>query len=221
MAGLRLVVLSDTHGRHRDIPVPDGDLLLHAGDFTRRGEERELAAFGDWLAQQPHAIKLLVPGNHDFLCQSDPDRARELLAGAELLLGTDARFAGLSVWGSPWQPWFKDWAFNLPRGPILAEHWATAPADLDVLITHTPPAGVLDRTWRGEAVGCADLTAALPRIRPRLHVFGHIHEARGRAVLPSGGLALNASHLNLLYRPAYPVWVLDWDADGPRVLSGD
>lgn len=220
MANLRLVVLSDTHGRHRDLSVPAGDLLVHAGDFTRSGSERELAAFGQWLATLPHGIKLLVPGNHDFLCQSQPERARELLPGAELLIGSGGLFAGLSVWGSPWQPWFKDWAFNLPRGPQLAQHWASAPADLDLLITHTPPAGVLDRTWRGEPVGCADLSAALPRLRPRLHVFGHIHEARGQARLDSGGLALNASNLNLMYRVAHPPWVIDWEPDGPRVLSG-
>jgi Calcineurin-like phosphoesterase len=220
MGNLRLVVLSDTHGRHRDLEVPEADLLIHAGDFTRHGKEHEVAAFGAWLAQQPHAVKLVVPGNHDLLCQQDPERARELLPGARLLLGEGGHFAGLSVWGSPWQPWFKDWAFNLPRGPLLAEHWATAPADLDVLITHTPPAGVLDVTWRRQAVGCEDLTAALSRLRPRLHVFGHIHEARGRALLPTGGLALNACNLNLLYRPAHPVWLLEWDSTGPRVLSG-
>jgi hypothetical protein len=238
---LRLVCLSDTHSAHGSLEVPDGDLLLHAGDFTKRGRPQEIERFGRWLGGLPHRHKVLVPGNHDFLCEREPDRARELLGDVVLLDGGRRRsgageadpagdppaphaggieLAGLRLWGSPWQPWFHDWAFNLPRGEPLARHWATAPSGVDVLVTHTPPHGVLDRTVRGEAVGCEALAAALPRIAPRLHVFGHIHEDRGAHRGPGGRLSVNACSCDLSYRAVHPPVVVDWDADGPRLVSG-
>jgi len=86
---------------------------------------------------------------------------------------------GVKFWGSPWQPEFFNWAFNLPRGRRLAEIWALIPDDTEVLITHTPPYGILDRVDSGEHVGCEDLRRALQRVKPKVHVFGHIHEDRG------------------------------------------
>ncbi|MEO0650595.1 MAG: metallophosphoesterase, partial [Planctomycetota bacterium] len=145
---IRIVCLSDTHSTHDSLEVPDGDLLLHAGDFTKRGKPVEVERFGAWLATLPHPTKVLVPGNHDFLCEREPERAKGLLGDVILLDGTTdvVEACGLRVWGSPLQPWFHDWAFNRERGPELAAHWASAPAPLDVLVTHTPPLGRLDRT---------------------------------------------------------------------------
>jgi predicted phosphodiesterase len=210
MARLRIVCLSDTHNRHDALAVPDGDVLLHAGDFTGRGRPREVAAFGAFLARLPHEEKVVVAGNHDFLFQDEPERARELLGEVTYLQDSLAEVAGLRVWGSPWQPWFYDWAFNLQRGAALAEKWALVPDGVDVLITHGPPHGILDTTSRGERVGCEELTAARSRIRPRLHLFGHIHEAYGthRA---DGILSVNACNCDLAYRPANPPVVVEWD----------
>lgn len=212
----RLVCLSDTHGRHAELDVPEGDVLVHAGDFTARGREREVADFGAWLAAQPHAHKVVVAGNHDFLFEREPVRARELL-GQEILYLQDsgAKLAGLTFWGSPWQPWFHDWAFNLQRGAALAEIWARAPAGVDVLVTHSPPMGVLDRTSRGERVGCEDLRDALTRIRPALHVFGHIHEAYGSK--PGPPLSINACNCDLAYRATNAPVVVEWGERGPRL----
>jgi hypothetical protein len=92
-------------------------------------------------------------------------------AGVELL--------GLRFWGSTWQPEFNDWAFNLPRGPRLADKWALVPEGLDVLVTHGPPAGFGDHASTAGRQGCADLLARVERVRPRLHLFGHIHEDGG------------------------------------------
>lgn len=124
--GPRLVLISDTHGMHASIDVPEGDVLVHAGDFSARGREREVADFGAWLAAQPHAHKIVVAGNHDFLFEREPERARELLGDVHYLLDSGVEAAGLSFWGSPWQPWFHEWAFNLRRGPALEEVWARA-----------------------------------------------------------------------------------------------
>jgi predicted phosphohydrolase len=217
--GLRIVCLSDTHDRHDQIAVPDGDVLLHAGDFTKRGRAEEVERFAAFLRALPHRHKVIVPGNHDFLCEREPARARELLADVHYLCDEGVTLDGLRVWGSPWQPWFHDWAFNLPRGDALAAKWALAPEDVDVLVTHTPPHGVLDRCWDGREVGCEALLAALPRIRPRLHVFGHIHEAAGVA-LRGPTLHVNAASCDLSYRPTQPAVVVEWDGAQMRHVAG-
>jgi Icc-related predicted phosphoesterase len=208
---LRIVCLSDTHSRHANMAVPDGDVLVHAGDFTKRGTLPEVAAFDAWLASLPHRHKIVVAGNHDFLFERQPSLARATLRSALYLEHEAAEVAGLRVFGSPWQPWFHDWAFNLRRGEALRAKWAEVPADLDLLITHSPPYGVLDRVWDGERVGCEDLRTALARIRPRLHVFGHIHEAYGSIELDAfpGTRFVNAANCDLSYRVTQPAIVVD------------
>ncbi len=205
---MRIVCLSDTHDLHGDLAVPDGDLLLHAGDATMSGTPQQIEAFDDWLARQPHRHKVVIAGNHDWGFQRTPARARSLLRHATYLEDSLAEVDGLRIWGSPWQPWFYDWAFNLERGPQIAAKWALIPDGIDVLVTHGPPLGILDRTSRGEAVGCADLLAAIDRVRPRLHVFGHIHEAYGR-LERDGCLFVNASNCSERYRPVQPPIVVD------------
>ena len=209
-AALRLVCLSDTHNHHDRLSVPDGDVLLHAGDFTGGGTAREVEAFGEFLAGLPHREKIVIAGNHDFLFEREPERARSLLGDVTYLQDSGAHVAGLSVWGSPWQPWFHDWAFNLPRGAALAEKWELVPESVDLLVTHGPPRGILDTTFDGRRVGCEELELARARIRPRLHLFGHIHEAYGthRA---DGILSVNACNCDLCYRPVNAPVVIDWD----------
>lgn len=177
---MRLVLISDTHNQHGALNLPRGDVLVHAGDFTMRGTEDEVETFGSWLGAQPFEHKVVVAGNHDFLFEREPARARSLLPGdVHYLQDSEVTLGGLRFWGSPWQPWFMDWAFNLQRGPDLAAKWALIPDGIDVLITHGPPQGTADRTVNGEDVGCADLAAAMDRVKPRLSVFGHIHEGYG------------------------------------------
>jgi len=187
-----IVCVSDTHGRHEEVAIPDGDVLVHAGDLTREGWLEEVAQFDSWLASLPHKHKVVVCGNHDWCFQETPGQARALLRHAVYLQDEAAVVAGLRFYGSPWQPWFLDWAFNLPRGSELAAKWAMIPEDTEVLVTHGPPAGVLDLTKRGERPGCADLLDRVRAVRPRLHVFGHIHEAAG-VIRDGETLFVNAS----------------------------
>ncbi len=227
---LRIVCMSDTHGFHRDIAVPDGDLLLHAGDMTPRGRRDEVQDFGEWFAGLPHARKILVAGNHDFLFQDEPDTARKLVRHGSVTYLEDSgtQHAGLRIWGSPWQPWFHDWAFNLQRGEPLREIWSRIPHETDILVTHTPPFGTLDTVHRGgHSVGCEALAERLAALEPRLHVFGHIHEAYGVVGTGIGGgaapgerLSVNASCCTLAYQPTQAPVVIDWDPGaGPlRVL---
>jgi Icc-related predicted phosphoesterase len=200
--------------------VPDGDLLVHAGDLTLRGERREVEDFNAWLEELPHRHKIVVAGNHDWVFEREPRLARSCLTAAAYLEDSAITVEGLRVYGSPWQPWFMSWAFNLPRGRALREKWASIPAGTDLLLTHAPPRGVGDRLagplvralsfaagQRGHA-GCRDLLSAVRRVRPRLHVFGHIHEGYGTH-LQEGTIFVNASCCDAPYRPLNAPVVVD------------
>lgn len=205
---MRLVILSDTHGRHESIDVPDGDLLIHCGDFCSRGTLQEVADFAAWFEARPHRHKILIAGNHDWPFERSPSQARALLGEVHYLQDSGVRIDGLHFYGSPWQPRFFNWAFNLDRGAALAEKWASIPADCDVLLTHGPPYGVADWVPRGEHAGCEELTKAVARVRPRLHAFGHIHEGYGREER-DGTLFVNACNCNERYEPINPPQVVD------------
>lgn len=179
---MRIVCISDTHLAHQeeDLKIPDGDLLIHAGDGTFEGSLPEMTDFLKWLAGLRHPRKVLIAGNHDWLFQKDAALARSIVpSGITYLEDSGVEIEGLKIYGSPWQPEFLDWAFNLPRGPRLREKWNKIPGGIDILVTHAPPAGILDQTPHGEHVGCADLRRVVERVKPRLHVFGHIHHGHG------------------------------------------
>lgn len=197
---MKIVCISDTHGSHTDIEIPAGDVLIHAGDATCEGALKEVAGFCNWFASQPHKHKILIAGNHDWLFERDPGLARSLTKGFHYLEDSEVNVGGLSVWGSPWSPEFNGWAFNLPRGPRLAQKWDLIPVNIDILVTHGPPRGILDLTPTGEMVGCADLTRRLMAANPLLHVFGHVHSGYGE-LLEAGTQFVNASICDESYAP--------------------
>jgi Icc-related predicted phosphoesterase len=206
--GIRLVCMSDLHHIPHDFPVPDGDVLIIAGDVCGYGRLSELEEFDQFLAGLPHPHKLLIAGNHDWpYARVSQKEARGLVKNAVYLQDSGIEIDGLKFWGSPWQPWFLNWAFNLPRGLQLAEIWAKIPADIDVLITHTPPYGILDKV-EGDNVGCEDLAKALKRIKPKVHVFGHIHQGYGM-VEQEGTVYVNASLRNEFYHLVNAPIVID------------
>lgn len=174
---MRIVAIADTH--NSQLSLPDGDILIHAGDLTGRGSLPELERVADWLRAQPHRHKVVIAGNHDFALQRKPVAARALFHGLTFLEDSEATLGGLRIWGSPWQPWFHDWAFNARRGPEIDAKWQLIPEGIDVLVTHGPPYGYGDLVLDGERVGCEDLLRHLGRVKPRVHLFGHIHEDRG------------------------------------------
>jgi predicted phosphodiesterase len=160
---MRIVCISDTHLSHETvkIKIPDGDILIHAGDGTLEGTVRELQDFSRWLAHFHHRHKILIAGNHD-----------------------------------------------LPRGPRLREKWRLIPEGVDILVTHGPPAGILDQTPQGEHVGCADLKEAVERVKPKLHVFGHIHHGHGMEKIGATTF-VNASVWDESFEPNNPPLVID------------
>lgn len=178
---MKLIGISDTHGRHKRLDLPDGDILIHAGDFSQKGEEEEIRHFLDWFAKQPHAHKILIAGNHDFMAEDNPDGFRALVPKEVVYLNDEGHsIDDYLFWGSPITPRFHNWAFNRDRGSDIAQHWALIPQHTDVLITHGPPRGYGDRTFFGKRVGCSKLLDVVEHIKPQIHLFGHIHEARGQ-----------------------------------------
>ncbi|KAI0068635.1 Metallo-dependent phosphatase [Artomyces pyxidatus] len=200
----RFVCISDTH--EHVFPVPDGDVLLHSGDLTSTGTLGGTKITMDWLCSLPHPQKVIIAGNHDLTFHRDWyetafygwHREKENTSRVmEHVTGTKARNAGVvylenglhelqtrpngrkwTVYGSPWTPEFFSWAFNYDRGQE-ARKIISSFSKADILLTHGPPHGILDRVTSGMSVGCESLLARLPELRPRLHVFGHIHEAHG------------------------------------------
>jgi len=178
---MRIVAVADTHTFEADLGViPDGDVFIHAGDLLRRGTLAELSAVSAWIRSLPHEHKLVIAGNHDWCFTDSRATCEQMLGeGVTYLEDQGMRIGGLQFWGSPWQPEYNDWAFNLPRGAALAEKWARIPRETDVLITHGPPRGYGDRSPIGRRIGCEELLPAVHRVAPTLHLFGHIHQDGG------------------------------------------
>jgi len=206
---MRFVLISDTHMAHDKLVVPDGDVIIHAGDATWKGRLPEIGAFANWYASLPHRVKIFVPGNHDLLFDgTSAELAKSLLPGGITFLNDDLTYVeDIAIYGSPWTPKFGyGWAFNAPRGPEIARHWAKIPSFTNVLITHGPPMGILDSVPKRRAdglvdlydvlhVGCEELRAVVDSLSDlKLHVFGHIHESGGVS-----GKFVNASMMNMDY----------------------
>lgn len=211
---MKLVLISDTHG-HK-ISLPEGDVLIHAGDLTMNGSLHELEKSADWLntVVDDYKVVYVIAGNHDF-CFEDLRNveAQSLMNEAGVIYLQDGYdvFEGKIFYGSPWQPWFYDWAFNLKRGEEIKKKWDLIPEKVDVLITHGPPYGILDETdWKygREHVGCEELGKKVFKVHPLVHVFGHIHGGYG--VKSREGINfVNASTCNEAYKPVNEPIVLE------------
>ncbi len=171
--------------QHKGLHLPEGDVLIHAGDITPLGTHNDLVKANRWLESLPYQHKFFVPGNHDWIFQRKPSRAREMLTGSTLLLDEGATFhcAGRewTIYGTPWTPPFYDWAF-MAKERELVEKFKVIP-DVDILVTHGPPFGVLD-----DNKGSRALSDMLKDKHLKLHVFGHIHETHG-----VNGISVNAA----------------------------
>lgn len=210
---MRLVCISDTHGRHQTLTLPAGDVLIHAGDCTSTGKMDETLEFLQWFSEVgDYAHRILVAGNHDFVFEDYPKKISQALpSNIHYLQDSGVELGGLKFWGSPYTPFFNNWAFNC-RGQAIEPHWDIIPPDVDVLITHGPPYEVLDTLLEdGQQVGCPFLKRALERHPPKLHIFGHIHEEYGQ-VQTEQTHYVNASICNPDYRPVNAPVVVDLES---------
>lgn len=179
----KIIAISDTHFKQEEVNIPDGDFLVHAGDISAgKGSINQLQSFNEWLGTLPfdrnHII--ITPGNHDFVFRDKHKLAMKIMSNARVLIDKEVIVDGIKFYGSPWQPWFGNWCYNLPRGIALQEKWAMIPKDADVVITHGPPHGILDYAPMSmEHCGCYDLLDRINEVKPKYHIFGHIHNGYG------------------------------------------
>nr|XP_023030190.1 UPF0046 protein T07D4.2 isoform X1 [Leptinotarsa decemlineata] len=238
---VRFVCMSDTHSLIRNInfDIPDGDVFIHAGDFTKCGQAEEVVQFNEWLGSLPHRYKVVIAGNHELSfdkkfidvfrqkvssrpCCSEyiedevpnyghtkdniadavnTENIRQYLTNCIYLEDSGLEIYGIKLYGTPWQPEFGNWAFNLTRGEECLSKWNKIPNDIDILITHTPPLGHGDLVCSGVRAGCVELLNTVQqRVKPKYHVFGHIHEGYG--VTSDGKIIfINASTCDINYIP--------------------
>lgn len=217
----KITFISDTHNKHNLLSdfLLGGDLLICSGDISGRGSIEEIENFLWWFDKlDNYDYKVFISGNHDFGFEREHQKLIELLTGyknvdylqderMDLWYEDDQQ---LVLYGTPWQPEFHNWAFNLPRGEKLKEKWDMIPTDVDILITHGPPFGKLDYVpFDGVNVGCEELLKKIQEIKPKINVFGHIHEGYGY-VFDGNTHYINASVLNGRYeyrnKPVNVVW---------------
>ena len=179
---MRIVCIADTHGLHRQLEVPTGDLLIHAGDFTFYSKPPSIVSdFDDWLGSLPHRHKVVVPGNHEFALEEPEDRSA--IANAILLVDSGVQVGGMRIWGSPVIPLYGG-AFGMSRAADRKRHWARIPEGLDILVTHGPPLGILDELGPGRPRrlpralrGGLPSQAASPRVRAHPRRIWHAANA--------------------------------------------
>lgn len=200
---MKIVMISDSHGKHNNIKnLPSADMIIHAGDFTTIGKEYEIKDFMKWYSKLPYKHKLIVAGNHDWLFETNPLLAKELVSDDVVYLeDSGVEIEGLYFYGSPVQKPFHNWAFNRPEEK-LKEHWEAIPNKTDVLITHNPPYKIGDYAIYGnEHTGSPSLRdEVVNRVKPMAHIFGHIHEGYGvHKFINDDTIFINASILDERY----------------------
>jgi len=215
---MKIAAISDTHEKHNYINnFPEADVFVFAGDVTMRGENYWLENFNNWLGELPYKYKLVIAGNHDrnldLIDKGDTiDNARkygqEKLINAIYLLDEGFEINGVKFWGSPYTPFFASeyWKFHYHEGEAQTQ-WDKIPVDTDVLITHGPAKFHGDRCLEGDYAGCFDLAEAIRRIKPKVHIFGHIHEDRG-VIQHEDTLYCNVSAVDRKYNLRNDPWTI-------------
>lgn len=222
-----ITVISDTHGLHRQITkdLPGGNLIIAAGDISNIGEVSDIKNFCKWFEGLDYDYPIFIAGNHDWGFQHHEkemesfleDKAIWYLKDTYELIGED-HLDLTKVYGSPWQPEFYNWAFNLPRnGEQLQNIWNNIPMDTDILITHGPPFGSLD-TVKGTTIniGCELLAERIKIVKPKIHVFGHIHTGYGYK-FDGDTHFFNAAVLNEKYKYTQKPITFNWDKESNTI----
>lgn len=206
---MKLTIISDTHGEHQKLGRMSGDVLIHCGDMFNmfNQSEDDLDLMDTWFGEQEFDLIVCTGGNHDFELQKRSRYSDRPFRNAVYLEGRSHQHKGVKFFGAPWVPELLGQAF-FTGDNLLAEKWSHIPDDVDVLITHTPPAGVLDVSSRGFTLGCEHLLAAIERTKPRVHCFGHVHASSG--IHQEGSITfVNAALVNSNYRLSRQPYVIE------------
>lgn len=197
---MKIICISDTHNKHKEIIIPQGDLIIHAGDFTEAGTKAETFDFLKWFSALPHQHKILIAGNHDFYLEKHESNLENIIPkNIHYLRDSGISIGNFNFWGSPVTPGEGRWAFTRKRGSEILKHWEKIPKDTDFLITHTPPYKILDEIENKQHIGCQQLIRKLKELKLAHHIFGHIHDDYG-IVRTSDTTFVNASSLDGKYR---------------------
>jgi Icc-related predicted phosphoesterase len=208
---ISIVAISDTHGKHKQLSnLPKADIIIHCGDMSSMGYEHEIKNFMKWFSSlNQYTYKIIIAGNHDWLYETNKLLAKSLIPNNIIYLeDSGIKINGINFYGTPVSKPFCDWAFNRPESKLI-EHWRAIPDNTDVLITHTPPHMIGDYvpdSMRHE--GSPSLYDEITkRIKPILHVSGHIHEGHGIQVIDETTF-INASNLNDRYECVFePIYI--------------
>ena len=233
---MKITFLSDTHNKHKYLndDLPGGDLLIHAGDLSSMGYKHEIQSFCGWYDKlNNYDHKVFIAGNHDwgfidpvvFALSGKknvriPDTTKEILESYKNIdyLQDDFIYIGedwgdlVKIWGSPWQPEFHDWAFNLPKNSdLLKEKWDMIHNDVDILVTHGPAFGYVDKvTSYSPNLGCELLVERIKEFKPKIHVCGHIHGGHGY-VFDGDTHFINAAVLDERYNYTNSPLSVEWN----------
>ena len=226
---LKVTFISDTHCKHNRMPVlPGGDILIFSGDAMSSGYyPAELDGFLEWIQKQDYRYKVCIAGNHDRYCETLPSYMtkdvfeRYYEQGVRYLHNECIDIEGLKIYGTPYQPYFCNWAFNISDSEELYNIYKLIPKDIDILITHTPPFDILDKSHLSrpqfgmtgeEPLGSKELKQVLDELgehAPRYHAFGHIHGDGGKTVVTDRTIYINGSVCDEAYKPANEPITLD------------
>lgn len=222
---IKLVAISDTHNTHKKVIIPECDVLIHCGDYSSKGHEWEIRDFYKWLNEQPAKHIISIQGNHELGWEKNSAMMTQVakIECPRIILLNDSSIVidGVKYYGTPVQPYFRDWAYN--RGetpeealfygvPYIGPHFDAIPDDVNVLITHGPPLGILDEVKGrpGQRLGSQKLLEAVKRVKPDLHFFGHIHTGHGEKH-EDGTSFYNVSICDEKYYPSQAVRVIDYE----------
>ncbi|MEM1298566.1 MAG: metallophosphatase domain-containing protein [Pseudomonadota bacterium] len=206
---MKIVVISDTHGEHEALGILEGDVLIHCGDVEQlfRPDEEAVGKVDEWFGRQRFDRIFCIGGNHDLGLERAAQTSANPFRNAVFLHDRTELYRGLTFHGSSWVPMLQGHAFFADDRDLVAA-WRRVPKDVDVLVTHTPPAGILDMSSRDLALGCEHLSARLQGLNPMLHCFGHVHASRGTE-RTGGTTYANATNVNSDFEIAYPPMVFD------------
>ena len=222
---MKITLISDTHTKHQNLnsDLPGGDILIHSGDFMNSGYDKsDVTDFFDWFSSiKGYDKKIFIAGNHDRILENDPTWSTLTIKDyPNLIYLQDEGYSiydiegdsSVKLYGSPWQPEFNGWAFNLPRnGEEMKARWDAIPTDTDILITHGPPFGYLDIPGgQSIRVGCEMLRYRVDELKPKIHVFGHVHGGYGY-YFNGHTHFFNASVLNERYKYTNKPFTFEWN----------
>jgi len=199
---LKIVIISDTHSGHNQLQLPPGDILIHCGDFSKSRTKlntKEYTDFLAWFTSQQHRTKVLIAGNrddfmHTEVCHKYRGRSLEEIEkvqdlftkNKDIIYLLDSGYkhsehgVSLNIWGSPWTRLYgkEGKAFQVSTQE-LKQKWDLIPEDTNILITHGPPLGFCDQNLAKHHSGCPELLKTVNKVKPQVHMFGHIHEGYG------------------------------------------